>query len=80
MTAGATRALQPFTMQTIQEFSESQVRRFFTVFFTVRAKRHLRTLADQYGWSAETLAAYETRFLRLPPPQLSVGPQQQQQQ
>jgi hypothetical protein len=67
-------------MQTVQEFSESQTRRFFTVFFTVRAKRHLRTLAEHYGWSAETLATHEARFLRVPAPQFSAGPQQQQQQ
>jgi hypothetical protein len=53
-------------MQTTQEFAESQVRRFFMVFFTIRAKRHLRTLADHYGWSSETLAANEQRFLRAP--------------
>jgi hypothetical protein len=68
-----------FTMQTTQEFAESQIRRFFTVLFTVRAKRHLRTLAEHYGWSAETLATHEARFLRSPPPQFSAGPQQPQQ-
>jgi hypothetical protein len=65
---------------TIAEFAESQSRRFFTVFFTMRARRHLRTLAEQYGWSSEVLASHEARFLRLPTPQFSLVPKQQQQQ
>lgn len=61
------------TMQTTRDFAESQIRRFFTVLFTFRARRHLRTLADHYGWSAETLASYESRFLRIPSPQFSIA-------
>ncbi len=67
-------------MQTAAEFAESQSRRFFTVLFTLRAKRHLRTLAEQYGWSSETLASYEARFIRVPVPQFFLEPRQQQQQ
>ena len=46
------------------EYSESTVRRFLTVLFTFRARRHLRTLAEIYSWSPEQLAAAETRFIR----------------
>jgi hypothetical protein len=58
--------MQTTTMQTAHDFAESQLRRFFTVLFTVRAKRHLRVLAEHYGWPPETLAEYETRFVRAP--------------
>ena len=51
-------------METPREFADSQIRRFMTVLLTVRAKRHLKTLADIYGWSPETLAANEERFVR----------------
>jgi hypothetical protein len=50
-------------METQREFNDAQLRRFFTVLFTVRAKRHLATLATVYGWSPEALAAHEARFL-----------------
>lgn len=50
-------------METKKEFAESQVRRFMTVLFIARARRHLRTLAGLYGWTPETLATYETRFI-----------------
>jgi hypothetical protein len=46
------------------EYSESTVRRFLTVLFTLRARRHLRTLAELYGWSPEQLADAEVRFIR----------------
>ena len=46
-----------------EEFIESQLRRFFTTLMTVRARRHLQTLAAAYGWSPEFLAAQEERFL-----------------
>ena len=52
-------------METSKEYAESQVRRFMTVLFVTRAKRHLRTLAELYGWSPETLAANEHRFIRV---------------
>jgi hypothetical protein len=51
--------------QTPSEIALSQTRRFFTVLFTVRAKRHLKTLADHYGWSPDVLANYEQRFIRV---------------
>jgi len=50
-------------METQQEFVDAQLRRFFTVLFTKRAQRHLQTLATIYGWSPETLAAHEQRFI-----------------
>ncbi len=52
-------------METPHEYAESQVRRFMTVLFVTRAKRHLQTLAELYGWSPETLAANELRFIRV---------------
>lgn len=51
-------------METPREFADSQIRRFMTVLLTVRAKRHLKTIADMYGWSPDTLAANEERFIR----------------
>ena len=51
-------------METNAEFAESQVRKFITVLVHNRARRHLKVLADLYGWSPETLAAHEQRFLR----------------
>lgn len=50
-------------METQREFTDAQLRRFFTVLFTVRARHHLATLATLYGWSPETLAAHEARFI-----------------
>ena len=52
-------------METSKEYAEAQVRRFMTVLFVNRAKRHLRTLAELYGWSPETLATNEQRFIRV---------------
>jgi hypothetical protein len=51
-------------METAQEFAEGQVRRFMTVLFVARAKRHLKALSELYGWSPEQLAEYETRFIK----------------
>ncbi len=51
--------------QTREEFTASQARKFLTVLFVTRAKRHLKTLADLYGWSPETLAIHESRFIRV---------------
>jgi hypothetical protein len=51
-------------METAQEFAEGQVRRFMTVLFVARAKRHLKALAELYSWSPEQLADYETRFIK----------------
>jgi hypothetical protein len=50
---------------TRDEFTAAQIRKFLTVLFATRAKRHLKTLADLYGWSPETLAANEARFIRI---------------
>jgi hypothetical protein len=47
-----------------REYAETSVRRFLTVLFTMRARRHLRTLADHYGWTPEQLTEYEHRFIR----------------
>ncbi len=47
-----------------QEYADSQIRRMLTLLFTKRAKRHLKTLADSYGWSEELLAEYEERFIK----------------
>ena len=52
------------TMETADEFAEAQVRRFLTVLFVTRAKRHLKALADLYGWSPELLAENEQRFIK----------------
>jgi hypothetical protein len=51
-------------MEQQADFALAQVRRFMTVLFTMRAKRHLKTLADLYGWSPEQLAENETRFIK----------------
>jgi hypothetical protein len=48
----------------MEEEAESQVRRFLTVLFVARAKRHLKALSVIYGWSPETLAEYEDRFIK----------------
>jgi hypothetical protein len=50
-------------METRAEFTSAQVRKFLTVLFVTRARRHLRTLAEHYNWSPETLAANEARFI-----------------
>ena len=49
---------------TIQEFTDGQLRRFLTVLFITRAKRHLKTLAELYGWSPEMYAEYEQQFIK----------------
>ncbi len=51
-------------METPQEFAEGQVRRFMTVLFVARAKRHLKSLSELYEWTPEQLADYETRFIK----------------
>jgi hypothetical protein len=51
-------------METPAEEAEAQVRRFMTTLFVTRAKRHLKTLSVAYGWSPETLAEYEARFIK----------------
>ena len=51
-------------METAQEFAEGQVRRFMTVLFVARAKRHLKSLGELYGWTPEQLAEYEARFIK----------------
>ena len=48
-----------------KEVAEASVRRFMTVLFLARAKRHLRTLAEHYGWSSAQLAEYEARFIHM---------------
>lgn len=53
-------------METAAEYAEAQVRKFMTVLMTLRARRHLRTLADLYGWTPEYLAEQEQRFLQPP--------------
>jgi len=52
------------TMETAEEYAAAQVRRLLTVLFVSRAKRHLKTLAELYGWSPEQLAEAEQRFIR----------------
>jgi hypothetical protein len=51
-------------METNAEFAEAQARKFMTVLFYNRARRHLKTMAALYGWSPETLQEHEQRFLR----------------
>lgn len=51
-------------METPAEEAEAQVRRLLTTLFVLRAKRYLKTLAVHYGWSPETLAEYELRFIK----------------
>lgn len=50
-------------METRKEFAEAQVRKFLTVLFAHRARRHLKTLAEIYDWSPAMLAEYEQRFI-----------------
>jgi hypothetical protein len=52
-------------MQTRDEFTEAQIRKFMTVLFVTRARRHLKTLSELYSWSPEELAAHEARFIRV---------------
>lgn len=46
-----------------KEYRAAQVRRVLMALFTARARRHLKTLAEEYKWSPETLAAHEERFI-----------------
>jgi len=39
-------------------YKESVHRRFLVTLFTLRANRHMQTLATTYGWNAETLHAH----------------------
>ena len=57
-------ATGPCTMETRKEFAEAQVRKFLSVLFANRARRHLKTLAEIYGWSPEMLVEYEQRFIK----------------
>jgi hypothetical protein len=52
-------------MQSQQEYSEGQIRRFMTILFVARAKRHLKTLAEVYGWTPAQLTEYEERFIKI---------------
>ena len=52
------------TMETAEEFAEGQVRRFLTTLIVARKRRHLKTLAEVYGWTPEQLADAEQRFLK----------------
>ena len=51
-------------METAAEEAEGHVRKFLTTLFVLRAKRHLKTLSEIYGWSPELLAEYEARFIK----------------
>lgn len=57
-------ATGPSTMETRKEFAEAQARKFLTVLFAKRARRHLKALAEIYGWSHAMLAEYEERFIK----------------
>ena len=47
-----------------EEYAAASVRKFLTVLFTLRARRHLQRLAEIYGWSPEELAKNEARFIQ----------------
>jgi hypothetical protein len=49
-----------------KEYGETQIRKFMTVFFIQRARRHLKTLSDMYGWSPDVFKEYEERFIKYP--------------
>jgi hypothetical protein len=53
------------TMETADEFAESQIRRFLTTLVVNRRKRLLKMMGELYGWSPETLALYEERYIRV---------------
>ena len=36
-----------------------------TILFVARAKRHLKTLAEVYGWTPAQLTEYEERFIKI---------------
>lgn len=51
-------------MESPHEYAETEIRKFMTVLFIERAMSHLKTLANEYGWSPEKRLEYETRFIR----------------
>jgi len=52
-------------MQTSRkDFAEATVRKWMTVLFIQRAKRHLAALAERYKWTSTELAEYERRFIQ----------------
>lgn len=52
-------------METQEDFTKAQVRKFLTVLFVNRARRHLKTLAEHYGWSPDTLETHTARFIQV---------------
>lgn len=48
-----------------KEFIDGQLRKFFTVLFVTRARRHLATLATLYGWTEEQKEEYDERFIKI---------------
>lgn len=50
-------------MSVVTEYSESQVRKFMTMLMTLRAHRHLKSLAVLYNWTPEMVLEYEQRFI-----------------
>lgn len=44
--------------------ANAEIRKFMTLLFIERARRHLRTLATEYGWSPQVLAENEARFIK----------------
>jgi hypothetical protein len=51
-------------MESTDEFTEGYIRRFLTTLYIARRRRHLKALADLYGWSPEALAEAEDRFIK----------------
>ena len=51
-------------MVTISMDANAEIRKFMTLLFIERARRHLRTLATEYGWSPQVLAENEARFIK----------------
>jgi hypothetical protein len=51
-------------METADEFAESHIRRFLTTLVVNRRRRLLKMVAELYGWSPETLALYEERYIK----------------
>jgi hypothetical protein len=49
--------------ETAEEFRQRLVRRFLTVLFIIRAKRHLKTVAEAFGMP-ERQQEYETQFIK----------------
>ena len=50
-------------MESSAEYATSQLRKLMTILFVERAKRHLRSLANLYGWTAQELTDAEARFI-----------------